>query len=61
MFGKLLAMGACCTCWPMLIDSIMAFLAGTEIRIRAKDRLSANVSRRGDSKGFAAGKDCGDH
>jgi protein-S-isoprenylcysteine O-methyltransferase Ste14 len=39
MFGMLLATGACWTWWPMFIASIMAFLAGTEIRVRAEDRL----------------------
>lgn len=39
MFGMLLATGLCWTWWPMFLGSIVCFIAGTEIRIRAEDRL----------------------
>ena len=39
MFGMLLSTGLCWTWWPMFLASILCFLAGTEIRIRAEDRL----------------------
>ncbi len=41
MFGLLLATGTCRTWWPMFIAALIAFLAGTEIRIRAEERLLA--------------------
>lgn len=39
MLGMLLATGASWTWWPMFVASLIAFLAGTEIRVRAEDRL----------------------
>lgn len=39
MFGMLLATGLCWTWWPMFLGSVVCFVAGTEIRIRAEDRL----------------------
>jgi len=39
MLGMLLATGAAWTWWPMFVGAIVAFLAGTEIRVRAEDRL----------------------
>jgi len=47
MLGMLLATGAAWTWWPMWIGSVVAFIAGTEVRIRAEDRLLAE--RFGDS------------
>ena len=41
MFGMLLATLAAWTWWPMAIASVMAFVAGTEIRVRAEERLLA--------------------
>jgi len=41
MLGMLLATGFCWTWWPMFLAGIIFFLAGTEIRIRAEDRLLA--------------------
>jgi protein-S-isoprenylcysteine O-methyltransferase Ste14 len=39
MLGMLLATGFCWTWWPMLLASVVFFVVGTEIRIRAEDRL----------------------
>jgi protein-S-isoprenylcysteine O-methyltransferase Ste14 len=39
MFGMLLATGFCWTWWPQFLASILFFIAGTEVRIRAEDRL----------------------
>jgi protein-S-isoprenylcysteine O-methyltransferase Ste14 len=41
MFGMLLATIAAWTWWPMGIGSVLFFLAGTEIRVRAEERLLA--------------------
>jgi protein-S-isoprenylcysteine O-methyltransferase Ste14 len=41
MLGMLLATGACWTWWPMLLGAVAFFVAGTEVRIRAEDRLLA--------------------
>lgn len=41
MLGMLLATGAARTWWPMFIAAVIVFLAGTEIRVRAEDRLLA--------------------
>jgi protein-S-isoprenylcysteine O-methyltransferase Ste14 len=41
MLGMLLATGACWTWWPMFVAALVTFLSGTEIRIRAEDRLLA--------------------
>jgi protein-S-isoprenylcysteine O-methyltransferase Ste14 len=41
MLGMLLATGASWTWWPMFVAALIVFLAGTEIRIRAEDRLLA--------------------
>ncbi len=42
MFVMLLATAACWAWWPMAAISVLLFLAGTEIRIRAEDRLLAD-------------------
>lgn len=42
MLGMLLATGACWTWWPMFSAALSAFLAGTEIRIHAEERLLAD-------------------
>jgi protein-S-isoprenylcysteine O-methyltransferase Ste14 len=47
MFGMILAVLAAWTWWPMAIGSVIAFIAGTEIRIRAEECLLAG--RFGDS------------
>jgi protein-S-isoprenylcysteine O-methyltransferase Ste14 len=39
MLGMLTATGAAWTWWPMWIAGTVVFLAGTEIRVRAEDRL----------------------
>jgi protein-S-isoprenylcysteine O-methyltransferase Ste14 len=39
MFGMQLATGFCWTWWPLFLASIVFFVLGTEIRIRAEDRL----------------------
>lgn len=39
MFGMLMATGAAYTWWPMWIAGAVVFIAGTEIRVRAEDRL----------------------
>jgi len=41
MFGMLLAAGFCLTWWPLFVAGIVAFVAGTEIRIHAEERLLA--------------------
>jgi protein-S-isoprenylcysteine O-methyltransferase Ste14 len=41
MLGMLMATGAAWTWWPMWIGAAIAFLAGTEIRVRAEERLLA--------------------
>jgi protein-S-isoprenylcysteine O-methyltransferase Ste14 len=41
MLGMLLATGAAWTWWPMWVAGLIALLAGTEIRVRAEDRLLA--------------------
>jgi protein-S-isoprenylcysteine O-methyltransferase Ste14 len=41
MLGLLLATGAVWTWWPMLAAAVILFLAGTEIRVQAEDRLLA--------------------
>jgi protein-S-isoprenylcysteine O-methyltransferase Ste14 len=41
MLGMLLATGAAWTWWPMFVAALIVFLAGTEIRVRAEDRLLA--------------------
>jgi len=42
MFGMLMATGAAYTWWPMWIAGTMFFVIGTEIRVRAEDRLLAD-------------------
>jgi protein-S-isoprenylcysteine O-methyltransferase Ste14 len=42
MLGMMLATGFCWTWWPQFIAAIAVFIAGTEIRIRAEDRLLAD-------------------
>lgn len=39
MFGMLMATGAAYTWWPMWIAGAVVFLIGTEIRVRAEERL----------------------
>jgi len=39
MLGMLLATGFAWTWWPMFAGAVVAYLAGTEIRVRAEDRL----------------------
>jgi protein-S-isoprenylcysteine O-methyltransferase Ste14 len=41
MLGMLLATEAAWTWWPMAIGGVIAFLAGTEIRVSAEERLLA--------------------
>lgn len=41
MLGLLLSVGFAWTWWPMFVAGLMAFLAGTEIRVHAEDRLLA--------------------
>jgi protein-S-isoprenylcysteine O-methyltransferase Ste14 len=41
MLGMLLATLAAWTWWPMALGSVIAFVAGTEIRVRAEERLLA--------------------
>lgn len=45
MFGMLLATATCWTWWPLSVAAIIAFLVGTEIRVRAEDRLLADRFR----------------
>lgn len=47
MFGMLMATAAAYTWWPMGIAGAVAFIAGTEIRVRAEDgRLEAHFQDR---------------
>jgi len=39
MLGMLLAVGFVWTWWPMFFAAVIVFIAGTEIRVRAEDRL----------------------
>ena len=39
MLGMLLATAAAWTWWPMFVAALIVFVAGTEIRVRAEDRL----------------------
>src|ERR1700721_2954744 len=39
MLGMVLATGFCWTWWPMFVAAILCFVIGTEIRVRAEDRL----------------------
>lgn len=41
MFGMLLATGLAKTWWPLLVAGVIFFLIGTEIRVRAEERLLA--------------------
>jgi protein-S-isoprenylcysteine O-methyltransferase Ste14 len=41
MLGMLLSAGFAWTWWPMLAAAVVVFVVGTEIRIRAEDRLLA--------------------
>jgi protein-S-isoprenylcysteine O-methyltransferase Ste14 len=41
MLGMVFATGLAWTWWPMFIAGLIVFLAGTEIRVRAEDRLLA--------------------
>jgi protein-S-isoprenylcysteine O-methyltransferase Ste14 len=41
MLGMLLATLAVWTWWPMALSSVIAFLAGTEVRVRAEERFLA--------------------
>ena len=41
MLGMLLATGAAWSWWPMFAVALVVFLVGTEIRVRAEDRLLA--------------------
>jgi protein-S-isoprenylcysteine O-methyltransferase Ste14 len=41
MFGMLMATGAAYTWWPMWLAGTVFFVIGTEIRVRAEDRLLA--------------------
>jgi protein-S-isoprenylcysteine O-methyltransferase Ste14 len=41
MFGMLLATGFAKTWWPMLVAGIVFFVLGTEIRVRAEEKLLA--------------------
>lgn len=41
MLGMLLAAGTALTWWPMFVAGLIVFLIGTEIRIRAEERLLA--------------------
>lgn len=42
MLGFLLAAAAVWTWWPMFLAGLAVFIAGTEIRVRAEDRLLAS-------------------
>jgi protein-S-isoprenylcysteine O-methyltransferase Ste14 len=39
MLGMLLATGTCWTWWPMFLAAVVFFIAGTETRIQAEERL----------------------
>jgi protein-S-isoprenylcysteine O-methyltransferase Ste14 len=41
MLGMLLSAGFAWTWWPLFVAGVLFFLAGTEIRVRAEDRLLA--------------------
>jgi protein-S-isoprenylcysteine O-methyltransferase Ste14 len=41
MLGMMLTTGAAWTWWPMWVGSLIAIIAGTEIRVRAEERLLA--------------------
>jgi protein-S-isoprenylcysteine O-methyltransferase Ste14 len=41
MLGMLLATAAARTWWPMFLAGLVFFIAGTEIRVRAEERLLA--------------------
>ena len=41
MLGMFLSTACCWTWWPLFLAGVVFFLAGTEIRIRAEDRLLA--------------------
>jgi protein-S-isoprenylcysteine O-methyltransferase Ste14 len=41
MLGMVLATGFCWTWWPMFVAAVAVFLLGTELRVRAEDRLLA--------------------
>src|SRR5258706_6458491 len=45
MLGMLLATGLVWTWWPMFAGALVAFLIGTEIRVRAEERLLAERFR----------------
>jgi protein-S-isoprenylcysteine O-methyltransferase Ste14 len=45
MLGLLLATGFAWTWWPMFLAALFFFLVGTEIRVRAEDRLLADRFR----------------
>lgn len=45
MLGLLLATGAAWSWWPMFLAALVVFLAGTEVRVRAEDRLLAERFR----------------
>jgi len=42
MFGMLMATGAAYSWWPMWVAGLVFFIIGTEIRVRAEDRLLAD-------------------
>jgi protein-S-isoprenylcysteine O-methyltransferase Ste14 len=39
LFLMLLATGACRTWWPLFVAAVVTFIVGTEIRVRAEERL----------------------
>lgn len=41
MLGMMLATGFCWTWWPLFVAALIFFVAGTEVRVRAEDRLLA--------------------
>lgn len=41
MLGMVLVTGFCWTWWPLFVAAVVVFLLGTEIRVRAEDRLLA--------------------
>ena len=41
MFGMLLTTGLAKTWWPLLIAGVIFFVIGTEIRVRAEEKLLA--------------------
>jgi protein-S-isoprenylcysteine O-methyltransferase Ste14 len=41
MLGMVLTTGLCWTWWPMFVAAVAVFMAGTEMRVRAEDRLLA--------------------